>query len=175
MMLFIFGGLPGTGKSELASELAREVGALYLRIDTIEQALRDEGHALRGPEGYVIAYRVALENLRLGQHVVADSVNPIAITREAWREVGRSAGVPYYEIEVVCSDEEEHRRRVESRRATVPGLALPTWQAVVEREYEAWEGDVIVIDTAGQTPAESKATLARALRAAGAPIAADGD
>ena len=36
-MLFIFGGLPATGKSELARYLARERSAVYLRIDTIER------------------------------------------------------------------------------------------------------------------------------------------
>ena len=39
--LYIFAGLPGTGKSELSQNLARERRAVYLRIDTIEQALRD--------------------------------------------------------------------------------------------------------------------------------------
>lgn len=166
-MLFIFGGLPGVGKTELSSDLAERLGAVHLRIDTIEQALRDEGHALRGPEGYVIAYRVAADNLRLGRDVVADSVNPIAITREAWRDVARTAGVPFVEIEVICSDDEEHRHRVESRRATVPGLKLPTWREVVEREYEVWDGDPIVIDTAGQTAEQSKRVLTRALIATG--------
>ncbi len=172
-MLFIFGGLPGTGKSALSSDLARKVGAVYLRIDTIEQALRDEGHELAGPEGYVVAYKIALDNLRLGGKVVADSVNPIGITREAWREVAVAAGAPFTEIEVVCSDRAEHRQRVESREATVPGLSLPTWQAVVEREYEVWEGDVLVVDTAGQTPAESRRALARMLAARGVRVPAD--
>lgn len=41
--LFIFGGLPGTGKTTLALELARRVSGIYLRIDSIEQAIRDSG------------------------------------------------------------------------------------------------------------------------------------
>ncbi len=40
-MLIIFGGLPATGKTTIAKELARQIGATYLRIDTIEQAIRD--------------------------------------------------------------------------------------------------------------------------------------
>ena len=166
-MLFIFGGLPATGKSELAADLSRRAGAAYLRIDTIEQAMRDQGQPISGPEGYVLACRVAADNLRLGVSVVADSVNPIEITRRAWRNVARQAGAPFCEIEVVCSDADEHRRRVESRHAAVPGLRLPTWRDVMNRAYEPWESDVVLIDTAGQTPAESKEALVAALQVRG--------
>lgn len=38
-MLLIFGGLPGTGKSTIARLLAARLGAVWLRIDSIEQAL----------------------------------------------------------------------------------------------------------------------------------------
>lgn len=38
-MLYIFGGLPGTGKTELSMDLARRLGAVYLRIDAIEQPI----------------------------------------------------------------------------------------------------------------------------------------
>lgn len=37
-MLYIFGGLPGTGESTLAQRRARMHQATYLRIDTIEQS-----------------------------------------------------------------------------------------------------------------------------------------
>ena len=50
---------------------------------------------------------------------------------------------------MVCSDEAEHRRRVEARIADIAGHILPTWQEVCDREYEPWQAD-IVIDTAGQ-------------------------
>ncbi len=40
-MLIALGGLPGTGKTTIARELARQLGAVHLRIDSIEQALRD--------------------------------------------------------------------------------------------------------------------------------------
>src|SRR5262249_12106203 len=88
-MLIVFGGLPATGKSTLARALAQERQAVYLRIDTIEQALRSAelmGEDV-GPAGYVIACALAEANLRLGLTVVADAVNPLALTRNAWRRV----------------------------------------------------------------------------------------
>lgn len=112
-MLYIFGGLPGAGKSTLASRIAGEIGAVYVRIDTIEQAMRNGGAWVDGPEGYVVGYGLAADNLRLGLPVVADSVNPLPVTRDAWREVAKRLEAPFVEIEVVCSDEREHRQRVE--------------------------------------------------------------
>ncbi|MGF1603605.1 MAG: AAA family ATPase [Thermosynechococcaceae cyanobacterium] len=162
-MLYIFGGLPGTGKSELASYLSQVLKATYLRIDTIEQSLRNSGMTAMGPEGYELAYRVAIDNLKLDIDVVADSVNPLKITRQAWRQVAAEAGVAFQEIEVICSDQFEHRRRVESRQSQVSGLRLPNWNDVLQREYDVWDSNPIVIDTAGHTAADSKQLLERQL------------
>jgi predicted kinase len=168
--LFIFGGLPGVGKSELARYLSRRLGAAYLRIDTIEQTLRDTGQANIGPEGYVIAYNVAADNLRLGVDVVADSVNPLQVTRKAWRDVARQASARFHEIEVTCTDTAEHQRRVTMRKRGAPELPLPTWQDVLDRKYEPRANERVVIDTAGEAPAESKRQLVQALFEAGVRI-----
>ena len=152
--LIVFGGLPGTGKTTLARAVAEEHSATYLRIDTIEQALRSSGVLVGddvGPAGYLVAYKVAESNLLMGRMVVADSVNPLAVTRSAWRQVAATTSSEIVEIEVVCSDVTEHRRRVETRSVDVPGLALPRWQDVVERDYEPWNRSRIVLDTAGYT------------------------
>ena len=149
-MLIVFGGLPGSGKSTIARALARRLGAVHVRVDTIEQALRsiDALRADVGPAGYFAAYGVAEDNLRVGRIVIADSVNPLKITRNAWRAVGEGAAVEVTEVEVVCSDKAEHRHRVETRTSDIDGLKLPTWQAVVDRDYEKWDREHIVIDTA---------------------------
>lgn len=149
-MLVIFAGLPGVGKTTIARMLASRLGAVYLRVDTIEQAMRDDGlsDAAIGGMGYLVAQRIATENLKLGRTVVADTVNPLELTRQMWRE----AGSPNFEVEVVCSDPVEHRRRVESRRADIPGHAHPTWQEVLDRDYHAWTTPRLVVDTATLPP-----------------------
>ncbi len=58
-ILYIFSGLPGSGKSTLAKRLARLHNAAYLRIDTVEQALRDLCEVPVQGEGYRLSYRVA--------------------------------------------------------------------------------------------------------------------
>ena len=150
--LVVFSGLPGSGKSTIARELARELRAVWLRVDTIETAIADADTAI-SDEGYRAAYALAEDNLRLGLDVVADGVNPWMETRDAWREVGLRAGAEVVEIEVSCSDEAEHRRRVETRTTDVPGLIPPTWQDVTDRDYRPWTRDRIVVDTAGRDPA----------------------
>ena len=162
-MLIIFSGLSGVGKTSIARELATAAGAVHLRIDSIEQALRACGWTLEG-EGYAVAYAVAEDNLRLGRIVIADSVNPWPLTRNAWRAVATRAGVRAVEIEIVCSDTEIHRHRVESRVADIPGHVLPTWTDVIERDYRRWDGDRVVIDTATQDVRRSVEEILAAIR-----------
>src|ERR1700730_2464226 len=127
------GRSPGTGKTTIAWELARQLGAVHVRIDSIEQAVRESGVVVVSLDdaGYRVGYAVAEDNLRLGHTVIADSVNPLAATRNAWIDVANRAGVGFVEIEVTCSDPQEHRRRVEARTADISGLRLPTWPEVV--------------------------------------------
>ncbi|MBV8089685.1 MAG: AAA family ATPase [Alphaproteobacteria bacterium] len=148
--LIVFSGLPGTGKSAIARVLAQQTGAIWLRIDSIEQAIRASG-VVPGSlhdAGYRAAYAIAEDNLRLGHDVIADSVNPWMLSRDAWRDAGKRAGARVVEIETICSDREEHRRRIEARLSEVPGLILPDWDAVISRDYHPWDRDHMIIDTA---------------------------
>ena len=161
--LYIFSGLPGSGKSTLAKELVRETGAVYLRIDMIEQAIRDLCDFNVEGEGYRLAYRVASDNLALGNSVIADSCNPVELTRREWRDIAVNACSGYRDIQVVCSDVNEHRARLETRIQDIPGLKPTSWKCVEDREYHPWTSDRIVIDTAGKTIAESVQDLLSAL------------
>ncbi|MCW8409834.1 AAA family ATPase [Legionella sp. PATHC035] len=162
-MLIIFGGLPGTGKTTISKIIAQRIKAVYLRVDTIEQALINlDGYPdalIVGSEGYFISYAVARENLALGLNVVADSVNPIAITRQHWQQVAEQAGADFIEIELICSDATAHQNRVEGRIADLEGHKLPTWQDVLDRHYEPWESKHMVIDTSQSLIDESVALI----------------
>ena len=164
-MLIIMSGLPGVGKTTLARQLARQLGAVHVRIDSIEQAIRESGvFALSLDDaGYRAGYAIAQDNLGLGHTVIADCVNPLPVTRNAWVDVASRAQVGATEIEITCSDPQEHRRRVETRATDIPGLRLPTWQEVIERDYRPWDRERLVIDTAGGSLEQHLQTLRAAL------------
>jgi predicted kinase len=157
--LYVFSGLPGTGKTILSQRLAGQVKAVHLRIDTVEQGLRDLCGIVVEAEGYLLAYRVAADNLRLGVSVVADSCNSIELTRDEWETLARDTQAQCVNIEVICSDPLEHRRRIESRSSNIAGLVLPKWEDVTCREYHPWTRERIVIDTARKTENECFAEL----------------
>jgi predicted kinase len=164
-MLIIFGGLPGVGKTTVARELARQPGVVHIRIDSIEQAILDSG-MVGSPlydAGYRAGYAVAADNLRVGNTVIADSVNPIAISRDAWVEVASRAQVGAVEIEVVCSDTNEHRHRLETRITDFPRSRPLTWHEVVSREYHAWNREHVVIDTSSLSVEQSVKILRGAI------------
>ena len=87
------------------------------------------------------------------------------LTRGAWRSVAVRAGVAALDVEIVCTDAVEHRRRVESREPDLSGHALPSWQDVVERDDHAWDRDRLVVDTAAAEVSASVRAIAGRLSA----------
>jgi predicted kinase len=148
--LIVLAGLPAVGKSTIARELARRTGAVWLRVDSMDQAIWASGTApgdLRDWT-YRAAQAVAVDNLALGLDVIADCVNDSHEARDGWDACGRADGVEVIWLEVVCGDPAEHRRRTETRTSNVPGLVLPDWQAVTGRDYQPWDRPRLTIDTA---------------------------
>ncbi len=149
-LLIVFAGLPGTGKSTLARAVASRSDAVWLRVDTAEAAMLRAGlprSAETGLAAYLVVRDLAAEELRLGRNVVVDAVNGVEEARAMWRALATESGARRCVVKVVCSDPLEHRRRVESRGAPTPPLPRPTWEAVQEREYLAWNEPVLTVDT----------------------------
>jgi predicted kinase len=157
--LYIFSGLPGAGKSTLAVLLCKHIGASYLRVDTIEQSLKDICGLDIYAEGYQLAYRLASDSLNQGLSVVGDSCNSVPESRDEWEQTAINSAAQYINIEILCSDTAEHKARVENRKSAVKGLTLPTWESVRNRVFHSWDSTVISINTAGQSPEQSMKQL----------------
>ena len=85
-MLIALGGLPGVGKSALAMSLAQRIGEVHIRIDTIEQAMRDAGFTVSGPEGYLAARDLAQVIDTVGRRL-EDAVSQAEASIRAARDV----------------------------------------------------------------------------------------
>jgi predicted kinase len=147
--LVVLAGLPGTGKSTLARMVAARLGAVWLRVDTVEAALLKAGLSSSfetGLAAYLGVRDIAAEQLESRRSVVIDAVNGVEPARRMWRELAESRGVIQYIIEVRCSDRAVHRARVESRGGGTPPLPPPTWEEVVHREYQPWDVPHLSVD-----------------------------
>lgn len=139
------------GKTTIAASVARRSGANFVRIDAIETglALAVVGQSFAvGAAGYQIGNQIVRSMLLERLDVVVDAVNPVAAARQGWADVADELGVDCLFIEVVCSDAELHRRRIETRSADLPGHEMPTWHDVTRLTYEPWPDADIVVDTA---------------------------
>jgi predicted kinase len=144
-VLIAFSGRPGVGKTTIARDVAARLGAVFLRIDSIEAALARSALRIRPAE----------DNLRAGLSVVADCVNDVASTRSAWADVAARSAARLLNVEVICSDAAEHRRRIEMRRPDLEGQVLPDWRAVAGRAFEPLVEPRLVLDTAALVVAEA--------------------
>lgn len=157
-MLYVFAGLPGSGKSTIAKKLADKIGAVYLRVDSIETAIKNSMIKFDGEiidAGYRALWEVAKDNLQMNNIVVADSVNPIKITRDEFTKCAQESNSKIINIEVRCSNKIQHQYRVENREIGIKNLKPPTWKDVIDRDYQEFKDDVIKVDTANKTEEES--------------------
>jgi predicted kinase len=151
MVLAVFAGLPGVGKSTLAARVAAELPAAVLAVDTVDFTLRryEVSEARPGFAAYGVVAGLAETQLEIGHHVIIDAVNPVRAARQLWVDLAERLQVPLRVVEVVCGDDNEHRRRVESRYAARDHDGIPDWVRVLERqaEYEPYLGPRLVVDT----------------------------
>ncbi len=144
-MLIVMAGLPGTGKSTIGQVVASRLGIPVVPVDPIETAILQAGIASDQPTGlaaYLVAETLAERVLESGNGVLVDAVNAVAPAREQWVNLAARVGESIRFIEVVCSDPDLHRERIESWRRSMPHIQL-TWNAVEQSldDYSEWTGD----------------------------------
>lgn len=156
--LIVMAGLPGSGKSTIATGIARALGAPVISVDPLEAAMWRSGipAAMTGIAAYTIAEALAEENLKLGLTVIVDAVNPVDAARMAWVRLAERADTALIFVECSCSDPEIHRNRIENRVRGIAGMPEVTWERVEKRraEYEAWKVPRVTVDTAIDHPGE---------------------
>lgn len=146
-LLVVFAGLASTGKTTLARAVADRLPATFLRIDSIESAIAATLSAFQdNPVGYAMALRVVADQLCAGRSVVADAVNSVAEARLSRVELATEYGARLQSVEVTCSDDAEHRRRVETQQSDLDGIGVPTWAQVQRSRRNPWRQPRLVVD-----------------------------
>lgn len=152
--LIVMSGLPGSGKSTLAEQLAVALSLPVLSIDPIEAAMWRSGLAKEttGVAAYEVARALADEQLKLGLSVIVDAANLIEIAREMWRTLAAEHEIEPVMIECVCKDVALHRRRIERRVRSIPGMDEVTWEQIERRHTEPRHDEYLEIDTSKSEP-----------------------
>lgn len=150
-MLIVTAGLPGAGKSTVADELGGRLGVPVVSVDPLESAILSAGIDSDQPTGlaaYLVAEALAASVLATGRGVIVDAVNAVTPAREQWVRLAERFGVPLRFLEVVCSDAEVHRARLEARNRNLPHVSEPSWHAVEQSlgEYDDWSGPSAAVE-----------------------------
>jgi predicted kinase len=149
--VIIFTGLPGTGKSTLAEQVARAVGVPAFAADWLMGAIKPTLARLERSE--YLAVRIGLlgtlvtRQLMLGQGAVVDAlVSESEVT--AWRKTAVRFPAHWYLIECICSDEVIHRQRIEGRIRGIPGWHEVGWDFVerMRAELAPLTADRLIVD-----------------------------
>jgi predicted kinase len=154
MKMILFSGLPGTGKSTLAEMIGRQLGIPVFAKDWLEASLLQSGlkatmdDKLLGFAGYELLTVLAERQFTLNQSVILDSVTSTQSIRTKWHQLAKQYGAEWRVIECVCSDEDLHRSRLESRQRGIPGWHELEWADIekVKGYYPAWEEEHLVLD-----------------------------
>jgi predicted kinase len=170
--LVLVGGLPGTGKSTLATGVADALGAMVLRSDEVRKELAGlpvdrpapapYGEGLYDPQRTVATYTEMLDRagtaLALGESVVLDA----SWTSERWRTEARRLAHDRCAdvIEIRCSvapDLAARRIRQRILRGGDPSDATPDIARKLAVTEDPWPGAIALDTSAGPADALAKA------------------
>ncbi len=93
-------GLVGSGKSSVAEELARHIGATIIEGDAIRIQLRRQN--VHYEQARAIAENIALDVVRMGGNVILDSDFVDIKKRASLREKARKADVRLLFVRTIC-------------------------------------------------------------------------
>ncbi|MEL6527699.1 MAG: AAA family ATPase [Chloroflexota bacterium] len=140
--IIMMSGLPGTGKSTIASRLASENNVAFLNKDHLSGTLHlhdTDNHSILG---YYLLFTLIEAHAQLDIDCIVDAVFPKIGFRERVREIALKYDAEHYILHTLCSDTALHRYRLQTRKSIVPWTPI-SWERVEEIRdfYVAWDTD----------------------------------
>lgn len=150
LKLIMVTGLQGTGKSTIAKHLARELKYPIFVKDHFETILFNDnltdGTSI---SSYHIIMDTAVLQLSLDISCILDAVFPLNGFRQRVRDIAEQHQAKLKIIHTHCSDEQLHRKRLDSRESLVPWNRI-TWDDMLYTKsiYEVWSlQEALFLDT----------------------------
>lgn len=168
--LVLVTGLPGTGKSTVASVAADALQTSVLAHDWAMSGLRGYPSIQNALDGIELGHRVvgwsilaALARAQLveGRSIVVDGVAR-APQRALLSDVATATGAAFAVITTHCSDADLHRSRIEGRRRFIPNWYELPWDDV-ERNMSQWLHEPGDLDLDAVDPLEQHESRIHAL------------
>lgn len=147
--IIIIGGLPGTGKTTIANNLANAMGSVTYTKDLLEAAVVRSGLAnaneLKGV-GYELLKTLALNCFNSGNSPILDCIAPAQRVSLYWEDL---LELPIKYLECTCSNESLHQQRLESRERGIEGWYELTWQDVlgIKQQYKPFQKSRLILDS----------------------------
>jgi len=138
--LVIFSGLPGTGKSTLADELARELRWPLLGIDDVIGEVPENPNVAFWDSKVAVLLGLTETQLALGLNVIVDSVF-MHTDRNHAQEIARKYQARFLPIYVFVPDDEVWKERVTTRYQASKKNNIATWEQIQHQRghFRAWE------------------------------------
>lgn len=160
LCLIVMSGLPGTGKSTLATVISKATHLPLISPDVIKESLIKDGKLSDYRDGsltWQVATREAEKQLRQGSSIIIDAINAEAAAKETWITLASRLHAQIIVIECYVSDSVIHKSRIKNRKKNLIGIPEVDWDWVENRRlaYTHWNIPVLRID--GLTPIDESA------------------
>ncbi|MBD3280281.1 AAA family ATPase [Candidatus Dojkabacteria bacterium] len=142
--LIVMAGLQGSGKSTIAEEISKQLKIFILSVDPIHSSILKAGIEDSfevGLADYLVAERLADENLARGISGIIDASNYVDKAQSMWEKLASKHGIQLKVIECKI-DEDTHKHRIGRRVRQISGIKEVSWEDVLKRKVETVEWDI---------------------------------